>query len=156
MVQKTSMSVYADDGTNWTWRLWNWTKQRTSCGRTQQHDGPVLQTVTWLSPQNSANKYFNENVAWTNETKYPGVILDSKWTHNARVSSLGSKRNGTQTQLFPVLNKFLTFDVNLSLTVHEAFLRSILTCAAPCPRPEDVQRTLMYINCRRCKMKSWG
>jgi hypothetical protein len=56
-------------------------------------------------------KIFNENVAWTNETKYLGVILDAKLTYKAHISS--------------------TIDVNLALIVYKSLLRSIVTYASP-------------------------
>jgi hypothetical protein len=63
-------------------------------------------------------KIFNENVAWTNETKYLGVILDAKLTYKSHISSLLRKANCRLRQLFPILNKSSTIDVNLALIVY--------------------------------------
>jgi hypothetical protein len=75
-------------------------------------------------------KIFNENVAWTNETKYLGVILDSKLTYKSHIFPLLRKANCRLRQLFPILNKSSTTDVNLALIVYKSLLRSIVTYAS--------------------------
>jgi hypothetical protein len=56
-------------------------------------------------------KICNGNIAWTNETHYLGVTLDSKLTHGTHISCLHS------AQLFPILNKSSTIDINLALII---------------------------------------
>jgi hypothetical protein len=76
-------------------------------------------------------KIFNENVTLSNTTKYLGVILDSKLTYRAHISSLLRKANCRLKQLFPILNKSSSIDINLALIVYKSLLRSILTYASP-------------------------
>jgi hypothetical protein len=74
-------------------------------------------------------RIFNENAAWTKETKYLGVMLASKLTYKARIGSLLHKANCKLRQLFPVPNKSSTTDVNLTLTIYKALHCSVLTYA---------------------------
>jgi hypothetical protein len=80
--------------------------------------------------QYSTSKDFNENAAWTNETKYLGVITDPKLTHKAHTSFILRKANCILRQLFPVLNKSSNNDANLALILHKSLHRSILTHAS--------------------------
>jgi hypothetical protein len=76
-------------------------------------------------------KIFNENIVWTNETKYLGVTLDSKLTYKSHISCILRKANYRLRQLFPILNKSSTIDINLALVIYKSLLRSILTYASP-------------------------
>jgi hypothetical protein len=64
-------------------------------------------------------------------TLYIGVILDAKLTYKAHISSLLRKANCRLRQLFPILNKSSTTDVNLAIIVYKPLLRSIVTYAYP-------------------------
>jgi hypothetical protein len=57
-------------------------------------------------------KIFNENIVWTKETKYLGVTLDSKLTFRTHISCILRKANYRLRQLFPILNKSSTIDIN--------------------------------------------
>jgi hypothetical protein len=76
-------------------------------------------------------KIFNENIAWTKETKYLGVTLDSKLTYRTHTSCILSKANYRLRQLFPISNKSATIDINLALVIYKSLLRSLLTYASP-------------------------
>jgi hypothetical protein len=71
-------------------------------------------------------KFFNENIAWTKETQYLGVTLNSKLTYRTHISCISRKANYRLRQLFPILNKSSTIDINLAL-IYKSLLRSILT-----------------------------
>jgi hypothetical protein len=70
-------------------------------------------------------------MAWTIETKYLGVTLDSKLTYRIHISSILHKANYRLRQLFPILNKSSTIDINLELIIYKSLLRSILTYTCP-------------------------
>jgi hypothetical protein len=76
-------------------------------------------------------KIFNENIAWTKETKYLGIALDSKLTYRTHISCILRKANYRLRQMFPILNKSSTIDINLALIIYKSLLRSILTYACP-------------------------
>jgi hypothetical protein len=76
-------------------------------------------------------KMFNENILWTNETKYLGIILDSKLTFRTHIYNILRNANYRLRQLFPILNKSSTTDINLALVIYKSLLRSILTYASP-------------------------
>jgi hypothetical protein len=76
-------------------------------------------------------KNFNGNKAWTNETNYLGVILDSKLTYRTQISCILLKASYRLRQLFPILSKFSTIDINLALVIYKSFLCSIFSLASP-------------------------
>jgi hypothetical protein len=76
-------------------------------------------------------KIFNENIAWYKEIKYLGVTLDSKLTYRTHISNTLRKANYRLRQLFLILNKSSTIDINLALIIYRSLLRSILTYACP-------------------------
>jgi hypothetical protein len=56
---------------------------------------------------------FNENTAWYKETKYLGVTLDPKLTYRTHKSCILGKSNYRLRQLFPLLSKSSTIDINV-------------------------------------------
>jgi hypothetical protein len=76
-------------------------------------------------------KIFNETIAWTNETKYLGITLDSKLTHRTHIACILRKANYRQRQLYPIVNKSSTIDIRLALVIYKSLLLSILTYASP-------------------------
>jgi hypothetical protein len=64
-----------------------------------------------------------------NETKYLGATLDSKLTYGTHIPWILRKANYRLRQLFPVLNKSSTIDINLALLIYKSLLFSILTYA---------------------------
>jgi hypothetical protein len=74
---------------------------------------------------------FDENIAWTGETKCLGVTLDSKLTYRTHISCILQKVNNRPRQLFPILNKSSTININLALIIYKSLIRSILTYASP-------------------------
>jgi hypothetical protein len=76
-------------------------------------------------------KIFNETIAWTTESKYFGVTLDSKLTHRTHISCILRKANYRLRQLFPILNRSSTIDINIALIIYKSLLRSLLTYASP-------------------------
>jgi hypothetical protein len=99
-------------------------------------------------------RFFYENVAWTNETKYLGVILDSKLAYKTHISYVLRKDNCRLRQLFPIINKSSTMNVNLAVTVYKSFLESILTYAPPAWGYDA--ESYININYRYFKIKSSG
>jgi hypothetical protein len=71
---------------------------------------------------------FNETIAWTTESKYLGVTLDSKLTYRThiRVSCIPRKANYRLRQLLPILNRY-TIGINIALIIYKSLLRSLLT-----------------------------
>jgi hypothetical protein len=76
-------------------------------------------------------KIFNGNVAWTKETHYLGVTLDSKLTFFTHSTSILRRANYKLRQLIPILNQPSTIDINSGLIIYKSLLRSILTYACP-------------------------
>ena len=76
-------------------------------------------------------KIFNKTISWTKETKYLGVTLDSKLTYRTHISCILRKANYRLRQLYPILNKSSTIDINLALVIYKSLLRSILSYASP-------------------------
>jgi hypothetical protein len=76
-------------------------------------------------------KIFNETIAWTTESKYLGVSLDSKLTYRTHTSCILRKANYRPRQLFPILNRSSTIDINIALIIYKSLLRSMLTYASP-------------------------
>jgi hypothetical protein len=76
-------------------------------------------------------KIFNQKISWTKATKYLGVTLYSKLTYRTHISCILRKANYRLRQLFPILNKSSTIDINLALVIHKSLLRSILIYACP-------------------------
>jgi hypothetical protein len=72
----------------------------------------------------------DENIVWTRETKCLGVTLDSKLTYRIHISCILRKANNRLRQLFPILNKSSTIDINLALIIYKSIIRSILTYAS--------------------------
>jgi hypothetical protein len=72
-------------------------------------------------------KIFNENIAWTKETKYLGITLDARLTYRTHISCILRKANYRLRQMFPILNKSSAVDINLALIIFKSLLRSILT-----------------------------
>jgi uncharacterized protein YueI len=58
-------------------------------------------------------KIYNENTALTKESKYLGVMLDSKLTYRAHISYILRKADYRLKQLFLVSHKSSTLDINL-------------------------------------------
>jgi hypothetical protein len=73
---------------------------------------------------------FDENIAWASETECLGVILDSKLTYKTHISRILRKANNRLRQLFRILNKSSTIDINLALIIYKSLLCSILTYAS--------------------------
>jgi hypothetical protein len=76
-------------------------------------------------------KIFRRNIAWKNDIKYIGVILDSKLTCKSHIRKSLTKANHRLRQLYPLLNKSSAIDINLALTVYKTLIRPIITYAAP-------------------------
>jgi hypothetical protein len=76
-------------------------------------------------------KIFNETIASFKEIKYLGVTLDSKLTYRSHISNILRKANYRLRQLFPILNKSSTIDINLALIIYKSLIRPILTYACP-------------------------
>jgi hypothetical protein len=76
-------------------------------------------------------RIFNENIAWTTATTYLGVTLDSKLTYRTHISCIPPKANYRLRQLFPILNRSSTIDINIALIIYKSLLCSILTYASP-------------------------
>jgi hypothetical protein len=74
---------------------------------------------------------FDENIASTSETKCLGVTLDSKLTYKTHLSCILQKANNRLRQMFHILNKSSTIDINLALIIYKSLLRSILKYASP-------------------------
>jgi hypothetical protein len=74
---------------------------------------------------------FNEITAWTNKTKYLGLTLDLKLIQRAHICCILRKANYRLRQLFPILNKSSTININLELVIYKSLLRSVLTYASP-------------------------
>jgi hypothetical protein len=76
-------------------------------------------------------KIFNENIAWTKETQYLGVTVDSKLTYSTHLPRILHQANYRLRQLFPILNQSSTIDINLALIIYKSLLRSKWTYACP-------------------------
>jgi hypothetical protein len=74
---------------------------------------------------------FYENIAWTSETKCLDVTLDSKLTYKIHISCILQKANNRLRQLFPILKKSSTIDINLALIIYKSLIRSIMAHASP-------------------------
>jgi hypothetical protein len=62
----------------------------------------------------------------------PNILASTRCKINVRhISSLLRKANCRLRQIFPILNKSSTTDVNLALIVYKSLLRSIVTYASP-------------------------
>jgi hypothetical protein len=69
---------------------------------------------------------FDENITWTSGSKYLGVTLNSKLTQKTHTSCSLWKTNNRLRQLFLILNKSSTIDINLALKISKFLFRSIL------------------------------
>jgi hypothetical protein len=76
-------------------------------------------------------KIFRTNIAWSNEVKYLGVILDRKLTYRSHINNSVTKANHRLRQLYPILNKSSFININLALTIYKTLIRPIITYAAP-------------------------
>jgi hypothetical protein len=69
----------------------------------------------------------DECIAWTSETKYLGVTLESKLTYKTLILR---KANNRLRQMFPILNKSSIVNINVGLIIYKSLLRYILTYAS--------------------------
>jgi hypothetical protein len=74
---------------------------------------------------------FDENIAWTSETNFLGVTFVSKISYKTYISCILQEAKNRLRQLYPILNKSYTIDINLALIVYKSLIRSILTYASP-------------------------
>jgi hypothetical protein len=93
------------------------------------HNYPFSKRLRHYRSCTNPLKIFNENIVWANETKYLGV--DSKLTFRTHISRILRNANYRLRQLFPILNRSSTTDINLALVIYKSLFRSILTYASP-------------------------
>jgi hypothetical protein len=74
---------------------------------------------------------FKEHIPWTKQLKYLGVTLDPTLTFKAHITCTLQKLNHRLKQLYPILNRASTIDINLALIIYKSLLRSIMTYACP-------------------------
>ncbi|KDR21068.1 hypothetical protein L798_04127, partial [Zootermopsis nevadensis] len=87
--------------------------------------------LTHLCSEVPPLKIFGATIPRVNEVKYLGVILDRKLAYRSHISKAVCRANHRLRQLYPILTKSSSININLALKIYKTLLRPIITYAAP-------------------------
>jgi hypothetical protein len=113
---------------NFRTMIWKW---RIKINVNKYSTSLFLKRLAHLRNDPPPLNIFHTNIAWTNEIKYLGIIIDSKLTYRLRINKSADKENHRFRQLYPILNKSSSIKINLALTICKTLIRPIITYAAP-------------------------
>lgn len=84
-------------------------------------------------------KIFNKNIAWTNEAKYLGVMIDKKVTLKQHIDYVIKKTNVAINTLYPLINRKSKLCLQNKLLIYKVAIRPIFTYA--CPAFTEIAKT---------------